>query len=168
MYPVLCNHEMACRHRFPSIEERVSALLSPLASAARIPTSHSMVKISWLLSLPAPSPLMPDCPWKSTALKKYQNWLVSRKYWYTSKVNGNKPILKTCSMPCDSVGGNKICEFPFWPPFSCYKASHCSFSQDFFVHSFKSVCKSQWTKLEAFSRCALRCYCDYCSKVIIS
>lgn len=125
MYPVLCNHDVACRHTFPSVEEQVSTLSSPLASAAHIPTSHNIVKVLWLYDLPVPTPCF-----LTTLEHVGPNWLILRKYWCTSKSNGNKSILKACSMLYNSIGYNKICEFPCWPPFSCYEVSHCSFSQE--------------------------------------
>lgn len=130
----LRNHEVACRHMFLSVEEGVSALLSQRAGAAHIPTSHNAVKVLWLYSLAAPHPV--------TAPEEVRpNWLISRKDWSASKISGNKSILKTCSMPYNSIGDNKICAFPFWSLFSCYTVSHCSFSQE-----KKFIYSSFWAK----------------------
>lgn len=86
------------------------------------------------------------------------NWLISRKDWYTSKISGNKSILKTCSMPYNSIGDNKISAFPFWSLFSYYTVSHCSFSQEkksSFIQVSEQKQGEKWTKLEASNRSVL-------------
>lgn len=122
--------KVACRHRFPSVEDGGFQFLSQHQLVQQSFPYPMVWTRSWNCRDSLPITDIPILSFPNVPEQEEQNWIISRKCWNRNKISGNKSILKICSMPYESIGNSKICEFPFWPPLSCCKLSGYCFSEE--------------------------------------